>query len=176
MICLLKYLNLTIYLFSILLQYRSQNISLCTVDGTGNGIYRIHLADKVLCVAIKNGSDRILAKITAEACNNKNSQRWKFMNQSGGTVSIRSVHSNLVLDVSENLHENFTPIIQYTFHNGSNQKFIIQQFGNGCRLIAMHSRKCLEQKQGKSTNSLDLYQNTCNGGKPYQGFTFEKVK
>jgi hypothetical protein len=78
---------------------------------------------------------------------------------------IQAEHSGKVLDVLNASTENSVPIVQFDNHEGDNQKWRIEDVGDGLsRIVAVHSGKVLDVLGFSMDNSTPIIQFDWHGG------------
>ncbi len=82
-------------------------------------------------------------------------------------ASLQSVHSGKCLDVSGSSQANNATIIQYSCHDGDNQKMRFEQFpGTDTYLLRFqHSQMCAEIPNNNGNNGTDIRQAHCHANK-----------
>lgn len=95
-----------------------------------NGVYTIKNKVSNQHLDVTGSSLDSNVKIIQHPENNHENQEWRLVDAGNGNYNIRSVVSGLNLDLSQNIESHgfpnsdwIQPIIQYTPHNGENQKF-----------------------------------------------------
>lgn len=84
---------------------------------------------------------------------------------SGRVVHIRARHSWQCLDVLGGSYQKNAPIVQHPCHNGDNQRFLLEDRGNGYyRVRAMHSAQCMDLQGGSYNPSTPFMQHPCHDG------------
>ena len=114
------------------------------------------------CITVAGTATVVLAQ---EECNGGTAQRYVFKAVAGGLYEIRSVRSNLCLDVSGGSLSNRAAVIQFPCNGQANQRFRLLDdrpgIGTSTRIQADHSGKCLDV-EGASQDRARLIQFTCN--------------
>ena len=81
----------------------------------------------------------------------------------------QSIHSLMVLDVTNGSHDNGAPIIQWDMHGGDMQRFRVESLGGGqFALRAVHSGKVLDVANGSPDNGAPIIQWDWHGGNNQQ--------
>jgi hypothetical protein len=79
-----------------------------------------------------------------------------------GAVRLDAVHSGLALDVDDWGTQDGAGIIQWAYHGGNNQKWVLNHTGGGIYEIrSVHSGKCLEVAGNSTADRAPLQQWTC---------------
>jgi hypothetical protein len=82
-----------------------------------------------------------------------------------GAVRLDAVHSGLALDVDDWGTQDGAAIIQWPYHGGNNQKWVLNHTGGGIYEIRnVHSGKCLGVADSSSADRAPLQQWTCHFG------------
>lgn len=85
--------------------------------------------------------------------------------QSGATYTITAKHSGKVIDVSGVSTADGAAVHQWTYVGGNNQKWIMNDLGNGHYSIkAVHSGKALDVRGSSTADGAIVQQSTYNGG------------
>ncbi len=85
--------------------------------------------------------------------------------QSGATYSITAKHSGKVVDVSGVSTADGAVVHQWTYVGGNNQKWIMNDLGNGYYSIkAVHSGKALDVRGNSTADRAAVQQSTYTGG------------
>jgi hypothetical protein len=80
-----------------------------------------------------------------------------------GPEHIKPVHSEKCLDVAFGSPANGARVIQFSCHEGDNQKWRIEPAGHGMvRLIARHSGKCMDVNEGSLQDRAAIIQFDCH--------------
>ncbi|MFI5913061.1 RICIN domain-containing protein [Dactylosporangium sp. NPDC051541] len=83
----------------------------------------------------------------------------------GPAEQLVARHSGKCLDVSSGSAADSARTLQYTCGTGLNQRFTVQDLGNGyVRLVARHSGKCLDVNGASTADGATVLQWTCGGG------------
>lgn len=78
-------------------------------------------------------------------------------------------HSGKCLDITSNSTADGARALQYTCGTGNNQRFTVQNLGNGYhRLVARHSGKCLDVSSNSTAEGATVLQYTCGGANNQQ--------
>jgi len=84
---------------------------------------------------------------------------------SGATYTIIAKHSGKGLDVTNASTSNGTALQQWAYAGGSNQKFVINDLGNGYyTIVNVNSGKCLDVRDASTSNNAIIQQWAYAGG------------
>jgi hypothetical protein len=99
------------------------------------------------------------------AVRNRTTVASPLIHEPGRRVRVVAAHSGKVLDVLNGSLENLTPIVQFDWHGGDNQRWIIHDLGGGeFRLVAANSGKVLDVFEGRQENLTHIFQYDWHGG------------
>src|SRR6185503_2793110 len=91
-------------------------------------------------------------------------QQWTFNFKSAGEYEIRSVRSNLALDVQDGSIDNGANVRQWTPNGMPAQTWLVQPLGNGqYRIISKKSGKSLDIAGCSTLEGANVQQWTWNG-------------
>jgi hypothetical protein len=83
----------------------------------------------------------------------------------GPAENLVARHSGKCLDVTSGSTADSARTLQYTCGSGTNQRFTVQDLGNGyVRIVARHSGKCLDVNGNSTADGATVVQYTCGGG------------
>ncbi len=119
--------------------------------------------------------------------NNNNNNTWNNNQQqqqnnnnggafaSGRTYVLKCVNSGKALDVSWGSKDNGANVLQYSYCGYTNQKWYLENLGNGYyKIICVNSGKCLEVSGGSTSDGANVQQWDYFGGE-HQQWKIESV-
>jgi len=82
----------------------------------------------------------------------------------GPLAQLVARHSGKCLDVTSNSTADSARTLQWPCGSGTNQRFTVQDLGNGyARIVARHSGKCLDVSSNSTADGATVLQYTCGG-------------
>lgn len=95
----------------------------------------------------------------------KISRASPLIQEGGRTVRAVASHSGKVLDVLANSMDNLAPIVQFDWHGGNNQRWLLQHLGGGeWRIVSVNSGKVLDVFESRADNGTRIVQFDWHGG------------
>lgn len=86
-----------------------------------------------------------------------------------GAANLQAKHSNKCVDIAGGSSANGANALQWSCHNGDNQKFrLVSRGGDWYNIVVSHSNKCLTVAQQSRENAGNIDQYTCGGGQNQQ--------
>jgi len=136
-------------------------------------IYEIKGGQSGLCMTVG-----VTGELRQYACTGANSQRFQLLSNNDGTYVLRAQpEAQLCLGVKDASTNDTALVVQGNCAGGaaSAQRWRLEAFGVGYRLVSAASGKCLVVQDASSAPGKALFQYVCNGG-PNEAFTFTKFQ
>lgn len=143
-----------------------------------SGIYYIHpgnAPDKVIDIYQGEKDNGGLAILYSKNDPESENQQYAVIDM-GSYYVIFACHSGKCLDVCGGNQVDVTNIIQYDYHDGDNEKWILKDVGDGYYVVSAYYDKnmCWDIYQASDQNGIPLTICSYNGGLN-QKFSFERV-
>jgi thermitase len=136
---------------------------------TQAGIYQVVNLNSNKCLDVQDKSTANGAAIQQLACNTAGeNQKWQIEALGAGLYKLKAMHSGRLMSIGQSNQADGAKTIQWDDGTYNDQKWFIQASGNGYRLVAYHSGKCLEVPNFETTDGLQLQQATCTGSSAQQ--------
>jgi thermitase len=133
------------------------------------GVYQIANVNSGKCIDVNGASLENAASVIQWSCDNSDlNQQWRIEPVGSGLYKLKAMHSGKVMDVSGVSIADRAKIHQWDDLGTANQKWRIEAYGSGYRLIASHSGKCLDLFNFATSDGFQFEQNICNTGTAQQ--------
>ncbi len=109
------------------------------------------------CVDISGSSRDDGANVQQWTCNQSGAQRFRFVQEAGGSYSIRNVNSGKCIDSSGWGTADGTNLLQWSCHGGANQQVQVKSMAGGAKMFQfVHSQKCMDVTGAKREEGANV--------------------
>ncbi|GIJ19769.1 RICIN domain-containing protein [Micromonospora lutea] len=113
------------------------------------------------CLGLDGDGEKAVAKLTE--CSGGPEQQWVVNAFGPESVTLTNAAHNQCLDVEGGSSDDGARLQQFGCHGEGNQQWRLQPAGDGVVVVAVHSGKCAQARDGGTAAGTDIVQAPCDG-------------